>query len=149
MEGTEMTPTSLKRIAIGAAAPIALVAASPLSAETAVPMSASFNPSAGTVADVAQSPQLTSINYVRLYRRLVQAGMVSQVLGYSLTVDADGKPVGCSFSRDFRMLATEREVCRSFIRSVTFEPARDAQGNPVAGTYGGEIEIASFFQPSR
>ena len=68
---------------------------------------------------------------------------------YTLTVDAEGKPVGCSFSRDFRMLVTERDVCRSFLRSVTFEPARDAQGNPVIGTYEGEIEIASFFQPSR
>jgi hypothetical protein len=91
---------------------------------------------------------VTSIDYDRLYRRLVQEGMISQVLGYTLTVDAEGKPVGCSFSRGFRMLVTERGVCRSFLRSVTFERARDAQGNPVAGRYSDEIEVVSFFRPN-
>lgn len=133
-----MMPSSLK-LAVFAAA---LATVSPLAASTAItPQPAET----GT----AQAPQLVAINYERLYRRMVQAGMVSQVLEFSLSVDAEGKATGCSFGRDFRMLATEREVCRSFLRSVSFEPARDHAGRAVAGTYRGEVEIASFFQPDR
>jgi hypothetical protein len=140
---------SFKIAAAGAVMSASLAVASPLAAETTAPLAAEFSAASVAVANVAEAPQLSSINYERLYRRLVQAGMLSQVLHYTLSVDAEGKPVECSFSRDFRMLVTEREVCRSFLRSVTFEPARDAQGNPVAGRYQGEIEIASFFQPNR
>lgn len=128
---------------------VAMAVTPPLLAQSPVPVAAEFSAASfATDTQVASAaPQLTSINYERLYRRLVQAGMLSQVLGYSVTVDADGRPVDCSFSRRFRMLATEREVCRSLLRSVSFEPARDAQGNRIAGTYKGELEIASFFQP--
>jgi len=139
-----MTRTSL-RIAVPLAA---LACAMPVAAEAPLPLAVDFKAVSTLDRASPSTPQLTSINYERLYRRLVQAGMISQVLGYTLTVDAEGKPVGCSFSREFRMLVTERDVCRSFLRSVTFEPARDAQGNPVAGRYSGEIEIASFFQPN-
>lgn len=137
---------SVTRAALGAAVFAALGLTTPVSA---VPVPAGAEASAAAAASRATAPQLESINYVRLYRRLVQAGMLSQVLGYKLTIDAEGRPVDCRFSRDFRMVATERDVCRAFLRSTTFEPARDAQGNPVAGTYEDEIEIASFFQPSR
>lgn len=134
------------------AAPVALAAAAaPALAETAVSLTAELSSASFAVREATASPapQVTKINYERLYRRLVQAGMVSQVLGYKLTVNAEGKPVGCSFSREFRLAVTEREVCRSFLRSISFEPARDEQGNPVIGTYEGEVEIASFFQPNR
>jgi len=147
-----MTMNSLKIVAAGAAFSATFALAAPVAAETAAPFHAeniSASPEASlAVSDPAQAPQITSIDYVRLYRRLVQAGLLSQVLGYTLTVSAEGKPVECSFSRDFRMLVTEREVCRSFMRSIAFEPARDAQGNPVVARYQGEIEIASFFQPN-
>lgn len=145
-----MKASSFKLVAM-LAAPVALSATAPALAETPANLTAELSSSSFVVRDTAapDAPQMTSINYERLYRRLVQAGMVSQVLEYKLAVDAEGKPVGCSFSRDFRMVVTEREVCRSLLRSVTFDPARDAQGSPVAGTYEGEIEIASFFQPNR
>lgn len=132
-----------------AAAAVAMSGGAPLAAEFAAPIAGLSDTQSAAHAVATGTPQLTAINYERLYRRLVQAGMVSQVLEYTLTVDAEGKPVECSFSRDFRMLATRREVCRSLQRSVTFDPARDAQGNPVAGRYQGKIEIASFFQPDR
>lgn len=136
-----MMQSSLKLAVVAAA----LATVSPLAASTAI----TPHPAETGTAQSSQAPQLVAINYERLYRRMVQAGMVSQVLEFSLTVDAEGKATGCSFERDFRMLATEREVCRSFLRSVSFEPARDHAGRAVAGTYRGKVEIASFFQPDR
>ena len=138
-----MTRSSL-RIAVPLAA---LACAMPVAAEAPLPLAVDFKAVSTLDRASPSTPQLTSINYERLYRRLVQAGMISQVLGYTLTVDAEGKPVGCSFSRGFRMLVTERSVCRLFLRLVTFERARDVQGNPVAGRYSDEIEVVSFFQP--
>jgi hypothetical protein len=97
----------------------------------------------------ALPPELVSIDYKMLYRQLMQLGMVSQVLGYSLNVDADGKATGCSFSRRFSRRYTREQLCKAFMTYTEFRPARDAAGNAVAGTYESEIEIASFFQPSR
>ncbi len=84
-----------------------------------------------------------------LYRQLMQLGMVSQVLGYSLRVDADGKATDCSFSRRFARRYTREQLCKAFVTYTELRPARDAAGNAVVGTYEGEIEVASFFQPSR
>lgn len=106
------------------------------------------SPSA-SASDPAGSPQLTSIDRGILYRRMMQLGMLSQVLGYKLSVDAEGKAAQCSFSRQFKSPYTRKRLCEAFIETTAFEPARDATGQAVAGTYEGEIEIASFFQPSR
>lgn len=98
---------------------------------------------------VAKPPELASIDYKLLYRRLMQLGMLSQVLGYSLSVDADGKATDCRFSRRFKSRYTRDQLCTAFMESTRFHPARGASGAAVGGTYEGEIEIASFFQPSR
>jgi protein TonB len=139
----------MTKIALSLAACCAAVAgAAPLAAEAPLPVAIEPNPVPVVARQTAAAPQLTEINYERLYRRLVQAGMFSQVLGYTLTVDAEGKVTGCSFSRDFRMVVTERDLCRAFARSFSFAPARDAVGKAVAGQYQGKVEIASFFQPN-
>jgi hypothetical protein len=102
-----------------------------------------------SASDPAGSPQLKSIDRGILYRRMMQLGMLSQVLGYKLSVDAEGKAAQCSFSRYFKSPYTRKRLCEAFIETTAFEPARDATGQAVTGTYEGEIEIASFFQPSR
>ena len=107
---------------------------------------AATSPSA---SDPAGTPQLKSIDREILYRRMMQLGMLTQVLGYKLSVDAEGKTAQCSFSREFKSAYTARRLCAAFIETTAFEPARDETGKPVAGTYEGAIEIASFFQPSR
>lgn len=126
----------------------ALAFAAPLSAESPIPASVEFSAAAMAAGEPAGAPHVVAIDYDRLYRRLMQAGMFSQVLGYALTVDAEGKVIGCSFSRDFRREVTRRDLCRAFTRSFAFEPARGAEGEPVAGIYRGKVEIASFFQPN-
>lgn len=111
---------------------------SPLHAEAASP-----------AAEGAQAPELVDIDYKTLYRRMMQLGMVTQVLGYTLAVDETGQPTDCELSRKFRSPYTVKALCKELMATTTLEPARDAQGNAVAGTYEGEVEIASFFQPSR
>lgn len=143
-KGHNMTQTVFKFAACCAA----VAASAPLAAEAPLPAAVEFSAVTALVSDASPAPRLTEINYERLYRRLIQAGMFSQVLGYTLTVDTDGKVTGCSFSRDFRLLVTERDLCRAFSRAFAFEPARDSAGNPVAGAYEGKVEVASFFQPN-
>jgi hypothetical protein len=132
-----MTKASLIGVGLGAALIVA-GAASPLRAEADTP-----------AAETAQAPELVEIDYKTLYRRMMRLGMVSQVLGYTLAVDEAGKPTDCELSRKFRSPYTVKALCKDLMATTTFEPARDAQGNAVAGTYEGEVEIASFFQPSR
>ncbi len=117
--------------------------ASPLFAQ---PASAAADMPTG---EAAQAPELVEIDYKTLYRRMMQLGMVTQVLGYTLAVDEAGKPTDCELSRKFRSPYTAKALCKELMATTTFEPARDAQGNAVAGSYQGEVEIASFFQPSR
>jgi protein TonB len=144
-----MTLTVTTKSALSLAAWCAAVlGAAPLAAEAPLPAAIEFSAATIVARDTAAAPQLTEINYERLYRRLVQAGMFSQVLGYTLTVDAEGKVTGCSFTRDFRMVVTERDLCRAFTRSFSFVPARDTAGKAVAGQYQGKVEVASFFQPN-
>ena len=73
-----------------AATLVTLTAALPVAAEAPLPLAVEFRAVSTMDRASPATPQLTSINYERLYRRLVQAGMISQVLGYTLTVDAEG-----------------------------------------------------------
>ena len=68
-----------------AATLVTLTAALPVAAEAPLPLAVEFRAVSTMDRASPATPQLTSINYERLYRRLVQAGMISQVLGYTLT----------------------------------------------------------------
>jgi hypothetical protein len=124
-----------------------------LAAVLAVPALMSGAPAAAmdetAVPQVAAAPVLTEIDYKLLYRRMMQLGMLSQVLGYTLSVDDKGEATDCRFSRRFKSRYTREQLCEAFRDATGFQPARDAQGIAVAGTYEGEVEVASFFQPSR
>lgn len=150
MEVDGFTRAALAAIAIAGSAPA--FASTPLvtgtAAEAPLPDFIALSAVSAFASNSSPAPHLTEINYERLYRRLIQAGMFSQVLGYTLSVDAEGRVTGCSFTRDFRMEVTKRDLCRAFARSFSFQPARDAAGNPVTGQYHGRIEVASFFQPN-
>jgi len=87
-------------------------------------------------------PQLIAFDGVQ---QLTQAAsrqrMLTQMLGYTLTVDAAGNATECTLSRKFRRKATELALCRPLLRFSRFEPARDAAGNAVEGTYSGTIDF--------
>ena len=67
--------------------------------------------------------------------------MLSQKLGYTLTVDSEGKVTDCAIDYDFRRLATKIAMCRPFLKHMTFEPALDDGGNPTVGTYEFEVDF--------
>jgi hypothetical protein len=88
---------------------------------------------------------LLEIDFIRVTKRAFNLGLLTQDLGYTLAVAADGTVTNCQLSRSFRNPITTREMCRSITRAVTLAPARDAAGNPVSGTYQGMIRIQSPF----
>ena len=67
--------------------------------------------------------------------------LLSEVIGYTLTVDADGKAVDCELSRSFRRKAVTLSLCRPLMKHSRFEPARDAMGNAVPGKFSSEIDF--------
>jgi hypothetical protein len=97
----------------------------------------------------ARPVELLEIDFVRVTKRAFQLGLLSQDLGYTLTVAADGTVTDCTLSRSFRSPLTAREMCRSIIRSATLAPAQDAGGNPVSGAYQGMIRIRSPYTASQ
>ncbi|WP_324075295.1 MAG: hypothetical protein RSE14_00880 [Erythrobacter sp.] len=117
--------------------PAALALAVPLMASELQPISADVTG--------ARLAQLLEIDFIRVTKRAFNLGLLTQDLGYTLAVAADGTVTNCQLSRSFRNPITTREMCRSITRAVTLAPARDAAGNPVSGTYQGMIRIQSPF----
>lgn len=144
-----MPQPMFRRLAMIAGAALALSFGTPAAANEMVDARMQAGEPAIPAADAVPGPQLKAIDRGILYRRLMQLGMLSQVLGYKLNVDAEGQTTGCSFSRSFKSRYTAKRLCDAFIETTSFEPARDDRGEAVEGTYEGEIEIASYFQPSR
>jgi hypothetical protein len=97
----------------------------------------------------SQPVQLAAFDYEEFFDRVTQLGMLSQNLGYTMTVAPDGKVTDCALSRSFRSSYTTKEMCKALSRYAQFEPARDAQGNAVSGTYKGEVRIYSYFAANR
>ena len=67
--------------------------------------------------------------------------MLTQELGFTLEIDAEGKPTECELNREFRRRALEIALCRPLLRHMKFEPARDENGEPTTGTYSSVINF--------
>jgi hypothetical protein len=91
----------------------------------------------------------TAFDYEEFFDRVTQLGMLSQNLGYSVTVASDGKVTDCTLARSFRSPFVTKEMCKAISRNAQFQPARDSQGNAVSGTYKGEVRIYSYFAANR
>lgn len=88
----------------------------------------------------ARDPRLISFEGMQeLAQEASRQRMLSQELGYTITVDPSGKPIDCDLSRKFRRKATEIALCRPMLKSMTFEPARDVNGTAIEGTYSSTI----------
>jgi hypothetical protein len=124
----------------------------------ATPMALSAN-TAERIVDLAQtsgSPAndprpatLVEFDYDEFFDRATQLGLLTQKLGYTLTVSPEGKATDCTLSRTFRRQFVNKELCKSFMRNARLNPAVDAAGNPITGTYKGEVQMWSFFQANR
>ena len=97
----------------------------------------------------SQPVQLAAFDYEEFFDRATELGMLSQNLGYTVTVAPDGKVTDCVLSRRFRSPYVTKEMCKAISRSAQFQPSRDAQGNAVSGTYKGDVRIYSYFAPNR
>lgn len=95
-------------------------------------------------------PQLIAFDGVReLGSTAARLGMLTQVLEFEIEVGVDGVPTGCALTRKFRSPSVSRQLCDILVRQSRFEPAVDATGNAVAGTYRGRIDFRSFIDPDR
>lgn len=65
-------------------------------------------------------------------------------LGYTLDVDTAGTPTGCTLVEEFRMNYVNDKLCEVLLKHHTFEPALDASGTPVEGTYEGRLNFAEL-----
>lgn len=104
----------------------------------------------GELAQTAVQPvELLEFDYEEFFVRATRLGMLTQTLGYTVTVGQDGEVTDCTLARSFRSPYTTKELCKAIARYAQFQPARDAQGNAVLGTYTGEVQIYSYFTPNR
>ncbi len=58
---------------------------------------------------------------------------------YQMTIRADGKPLDCTITTSSGSNRLDKATCAYARKYMIFEPARDAQGLPVRGTYNGRL----------
>jgi protein TonB len=59
--------------------------------------------------------------------------------GYRLVVGSDGRVSACEITSSSGSSELDRETCRLITRRAHFEPATDASGANVVGTYSGTV----------
>lgn len=62
-------------------------------------------------------------------------------VGYTLEVNAAGAPTECALTERFRMTYVNDKLCEVLIKHHSFEPALDAAGAPVQGSYEGRLNF--------
>jgi hypothetical protein len=60
-------------------------------------------------------------------------------IDYTLQVDAAGKPTGCALAHKFRQSYVNTKLCEVLMQHHSFEPALDASGAAVEGSYAGRL----------
>jgi protein TonB len=66
------------------------------------------------------------------YRRLAASGLKSGIVGVAFRVNSDGSISNCRVSRSSGNGYADAMMCQLTLRYVSFEPARDPNGRPVA-----------------
>lgn len=54
------------------------------------------------------------------------------IVHFRLNVDAEGQPTACHIQQSTRPKAFDDAVCKAIMRNAEFDPALDAEGNPIA-----------------
>jgi hypothetical protein len=67
-------------------------------------------------------------------------------VGYTLEVDAAGTPVDCALTEEFRLNYVNDKLCQVLMKHHSFEPAEDASGAPVEGSYEGRLNFMEIRQ---
>lgn len=58
---------------------------------------------------------------------------------FTLTIGPDGRVIGCAISQSSGSEVLDRATCNIISRRARYTPARDSNGNPVAGTIDQQI----------
>ena len=80
---------------------------------------------------------LKSASRLRVWRSEVE---------YTLEVDSSGTPTDCQLAEEFRMNYVNDKLCEVLMKHHTFEPAQDASGAPVEGSYEGRLNFLEIRQ---
>ena len=64
-----------------------------------------------------------------------------QEVGFTLGVGSDGAPIDCKLTNEFRMNYVNDKLCAVLLKHHTFEPAQNASGSTVQGTYEGRLNF--------
>jgi hypothetical protein len=67
-------------------------------------------------------------------------------VGYTLEVDAAGTPIDCALTEEFRLNYVNDKLCQVLMKHHSFEPAEDASGAPVEGSYEGRLNFLEMRQ---
>lgn len=67
-------------------------------------------------------------------------------VSYRLDVDATGHATQCKLTETFRMSYVNDKLCGILLRTHSFEPAHDASGAAVEGTYEGRLNYLDIRQ---
>ncbi|MCW3836452.1 energy transducer TonB [Sphingomonas canadensis] len=67
-----------------------------------------------------------------------------RVVAFSLAVDAQGVPAGCTILDSSGVEEMDALVCRLMRQLARFEPARDAQGNAVPSTWESKFRASNY-----
>jgi hypothetical protein len=70
--------------------------------------------------------------------KMLSAGQPA-VIEFRLSVGADGKPTACHIQSTTRPKEFDDAVCKSVMRRAQFEPALDAEGNPIASYHRNRV----------
>ncbi|MFU7528156.1 hypothetical protein [Qipengyuania sp. ASV99] len=63
-------------------------------------------------------------------------------VAYNLTVDAEGDVTDCELTESFRLKSVSERLCDILSEHHEFEPAQNAEGEPVEGSYSARIAYA-------
>lgn len=103
----------------------------------------------GSRTHASRPAELAFFDYGRFVTHAHYLRLPRQKLAFTLTVGADGKVSECTFAREFRSAFTPAELCDRLKLTMTFRPARDAQGKTVSDVYSNEVMIWSPVRPDR
>jgi protein TonB len=62
------------------------------------------------------------------------------IVRFTLTIDPSGRVVGCNITHSSGSSVLDMATCQIMRRRARYTPARDSNGNPVAGTIEQQVE---------
>jgi protein TonB len=71
-------------------------------------------------------------------RRAIQEE-VQGTVGLRVAVDTEGRATGCSVTSSSGSNILDDAACKDMVRYARFEPALDADGNPISGSWSTRI----------